>query len=99
MVETYLSSRPQIKTLLLLMDVRRVPGDWEKQLISWSTIHGYAVLPVVTKIDKLAVSKRKPAIAKVAKEIGLAPDQMVAWSAPSGEGLDELWARINHLLD
>ena len=98
MVETYLSERPQIRTLLLLMDVRRVPGDWEKQLINWSSVHGYAVLPVVTKIDKLSVSKRKPAIAKVAKEIGLSPDQMVAWSALSGEGLDLLWARVNGLL-
>jgi len=97
MVETYLSTRPQIKALLLLMDVRRTPGDWEKQLINWTSVHGYALVPVVTKVDKLAVSKRKPAIAKVARSIGVTSEQVIGWSSTSGQGLEPLWKKIDAL--
>mgnify|MGYP001164976641 CR=1 FL=1 len=97
MVETYLSTREELRGLLLLMDVRRTPGEWEKQLVGWSSLHGYTLVPVVTKVDKLSTSKRKPAIAKVAKALGLMPKQVVGWSAVSGQGLDALWSRIDRL--
>ena len=98
MVETYLSERPQVRALLLLMDVRRTPGDWEMQLIQWASLHGYSLIPIVTKVDKLSVSKRKPAVAKVAKAIGVAPDQVIPWSSVSGQGLGLLWKTIHRFV-
>ena len=98
MVETYLSERPQVRALLLLMDVRRTPGDWEMQLIQWASLHGYSLIPIVTKVDKLSVSKRKPAVAKVAKAIGVAPDQVIPWSSVSGQGLSLLWKTIHRFV-
>ena len=98
MVESYLAERNQIRALLILTDVRRQPGDWEKQMFTWASHFGYAVIPVATKIDKLTVSKKKPGILSTAKGLGLNPKQVVAWSAVSGEGLDELWARIERVL-
>lgn len=97
MVETYLSTRSELRALLLLMDVRRTPGEWEKQLVGWSSMHGYTLVPVVTKVDKLGSSKRKPAIAKVARGLGLGPKQVIGWSAVSGQGVDALWRRIDRL--
>ncbi|MBV72061.1 MAG: YihA family ribosome biogenesis GTP-binding protein [Myxococcales bacterium] len=98
MVESYLAERNQIKALLILTDVRRQPGDWEKQMFTWASHFGYAVIPVATKIDKLPVSKRKPGIASTAKGLGLNAKQVVAWSAVSGVGLEELWARIDRVV-
>lgn len=97
MIETYLAERVPLKALLLLMDARRTPGDWERDLIAWVSHYGRAVLPVVTKIDKLALSKRKPALARIAKTMGMRPKQLVAWSAVSGEGLEVLWRRVVRL--
>jgi len=98
MVETYLSERPQVRALLLLMDVRRTPGDWEMQLIQWASLHGYTLVPIVTKVDKLSVSKRKPAVAKVARAIGVSSDQVIGWSSVSGQGLEDLWKTINRFV-
>ena len=98
MVESYLAERNQIRALLILTDVRRQPGDWEKQMVTWASHFGYAVIPVATKIDKLTVSKKKPGILSTAQGLGLNPKQVVAWSAVSGEGLDELWDRIERVL-
>lgn len=97
MIERYLAERGPLKALLLLMDARRTPGDWERDLITWISHHGRAVLPVVTKIDKLPVSKRKPALAGIAKSMGLPPKMLVAWSAVTGDGLEPLWNRVVRL--
>ena len=97
MIETYLSRRENLKALLLLVDVRREPGQWELDLVTWSSHHGYAVVPIATKIDKLSASKRKPALARIAKKLGLSPRQLVGWSSVSGDGLEELWSRIHRL--
>lgn len=97
MIETYLATREPLRALLLLVDVRREPGQWEHDLIAWLTHHGRAVLPVVTKIDKLSVSKRKPAIGKIARSLGMQPRQVVGWSAVNGDGLETLWRRVLRL--
>lgn len=97
MIETYLAERGPLKALLLLMDARREPGDWERDLITWVSHHGRAVVPVVTKIDKLPVSKRKPALGGIARTMGLPARQLVGWSAVNGDGLEDLWRRVVRL--
>ena len=99
MIETYLSQRAPLRALLLLMDVRRTPGEWEMQMVGWCSTHGHTIIPVVTKVDKLSSSKRKPAIAKVARGLGLTPRQVIGWSSVSGEGYGALWSRIDRLLE
>ena len=99
MIETYLSRRGNLRAMLLLLDARRVPGDWEHQLVGWASEYGRAVLPVVTKIDKLSASKRKPALAKIAQNMGLDRRQLVGWSATQGIGLEDLWRRLTTMLN
>lgn len=99
MVEKYLTGRDTLRGLLLLVDVRREPGEWESDLVAWATQHGRAVVPVVTKVDKLAPTRRGPAVAKVARALGLPASQVVAWSSVTGEGLEDLWARITRLTE
>ena len=98
MIETYLSQRPNMKALLLLVDAKREPGQWEMDLVAWSIHHGYAVVPVATKIDKLSASKRKPELARIARKLGLNSRQLVGWSSLSGDGVEELWRRIERLV-
>ncbi len=94
MVERYLAEREALRAMLLLVDVRREPGEWEAQLIGWLTANGIALVPVITKVDKLPKSKRKLAIARVAEQLGMNPRRVVGWSAISGEGLPELWRAV-----
>jgi GTP-binding protein len=98
MVERYLTQRRTLKGLLLLMDVRRDPGDWEIDLIAWATHHGRAIVPVVTKVDKLAKTRRAAAVQRIAQAIGLPSERVVAWSAETGEGLEDLWQRVARLV-
>ena len=99
MIETYLARREQLKLLMLLVDIRRDPGTFETDLIGWATAHGLAILPVATKLDKLSASKRKPALNRVAKGLGLDSRSLFGWSALSGEGGERLWHTLNRRLN
>lgn len=98
MVEGYLEKRETLRALLLLVDVRRDPGDMEMQLTQAASVYGRAVIPVATKLDKLTASKRKLGLARVAKGLGLTPRQVIGWSALTGEGLMPLWDAISRHL-
>lgn len=97
MIETYLLERAPLRALMLLMDVRRTPGDFETDLIHWCSHHGHAILPVVTKVDKLAKNKRGLAVRKIATTLGLRPRGIIGWSAQTGEGLEPLWRGVARL--
>lgn len=94
MVEGYLERRDSLRALLLLVDVRRDPGDMELQLVQAASLYGRAVIPVATKMDKLSASKRKPALARVARGLGVSPRRLIGWSALNGEGLEPLWRAV-----
>lgn len=94
MIEGYLRRRTSLRALLLLVDCRREPGDWERELAAFARARGLAVVPVATKIDKLPVSQRKPTLGRLAETLGLPRGALVGWSATNGEGLDALWRAI-----
>ena len=91
MIETYLTTRTSLRLLMILVDIRRDPGTFETDLIGWATSQGLAILPVATKLDKLAVSKRKPAMMKVARALGVDKRDLIGWSAVTGDGGERLW--------
>ena len=84
---------------MLLVDVRRDPGDFETDLIGWASAQGLAILPVATKLDKLSASKVKPALARVAKGLGLDRRDLIGWSAITGQGGEQLWRTLLRRLE
>ena len=99
MMELYLTQRDPLRALLILMDIRRTPGDWERELVTLGSACGWGVIPVVTKADKLSRSQQKPAIAKIAKSIGLSSKQVVPCSSLSGEGMDDVWRAMQRYVE
>jgi|JI10StandDraft_1071094.scaffolds.fasta_scaffold53793_6 GTP-binding protein len=94
MIETYLTSRTSLRALLLLIDVRREPGQWETDLVHWCSVQGHSVVPVVTKVDKLNRARRGLAVENIAKTLGFLPRKVIAWSTLSGEGMEPLWQAV-----
>jgi GTP-binding protein len=98
MIEGYLRGRATLRAVVLLVDVRRGFEDDDAQLSEFvrTCRQGAGVAPlecilVATKLDKLPLSKRKPALAKFRKDTGLQP---IGFSSVNGEGRDALWARL-----
>jgi GTP-binding protein len=107
MIEGYLTTRASLRAVVLLCDVRRGVEDEERQLIDFlaqprrvSAPKPLEVILVATKIDKLGVAARKPALdglRKAAKASGAPPGlatTVLGFSAVTGDGRDELWRRI-----
>jgi GTP-binding protein len=94
MVETYLSSRPNLMALVLLMDIRRTPGVEELNFLDWLDYYNIPMIPVLTKSDKLSKTKQAKQCRRAAETLGLAESELTRFSAKSRQGKDALWSRI-----
>ncbi len=91
MIEGFLSERAGLRAVVVIVDIRRGPEPDDLQLLEFLAHLGVATIVVATKLDKLAGSKRKPALAKLKGPLGRRP---IGFSAVSGEGVDALWKRL-----
>jgi GTP-binding protein len=98
MVESYLAERDELRAVVLIMDLRRAPGEDERKLIGFLTAHGIPPLLVATKADKLGANQRVKPLRELGRALGMAPDQIILFSAATGEGVDELWKRLLELM-
>ena len=97
MVETYLQGRPNLIAVVLIVDVRRVPGIEELNFMDWLAANGVACIPVVTKCDKLSKTKQNKSITHIAATLGVPEDHLLRFSAKTRQGRDAVWAAITAL--
>jgi GTP-binding protein len=88
MIEGFLEARAGLRGVVLLVDVRRGLEAEERQLLEYLAHIERRALLVATKIDRLPVNKRKPALLALARASGV---KALPYSAHSGEGREELW--------
>jgi GTP-binding protein len=102
MLEGYLETRATLRALVVLTDIRRGVESDDLELLefiretrgkeaSTPELPEVLALVVATKVDKLPVSQRKPALIAFKKASGVTP---VGFSAVTGDGRAELWARM-----
>ncbi|MFH1092327.1 MAG: ribosome biogenesis GTP-binding protein YihA/YsxC [Pseudomonadota bacterium] len=93
MVERYLTAPRDLRLVVLLVDIRREPGQEESGLIAWLESLGASCLPVATKADKVSRGQRPARLAAIEKRLGPGKRPLV-FSAATGEGFNEVWQRI-----
>lgn len=99
LVNGYLESRSG-QAALLLIDVRREPGEDERQLMEWFRRYEWTVRVVLTKSDKLPRGKRTEAARNAAKALGLETGrEPILFSAVTGEGLKALRAIVEKSME
>jgi GTP-binding protein len=98
MIEEYLTRRVSLRAIVLLIDVRRGPEEDERQLVDFvrrrreaGRVAPIEIVWVATKLDKLGLALRKPALQKLRQATG-AP--VIGFSAMTGDGREELWRSI-----
>lgn len=98
MMRTYLETRPTLKAVVMLFDVRRVPRDEDLQMLDWLEEFGVPTIPVITKIDKVTRNQRAKQLGPIAEATGLPLEAFTLFSAQTKEGRDEIWERIEDAL-
>ena len=98
MIEAYLSTRKTLKGVVLIMDIRRIPGIQELNFIEWLYYYNIPGMLILTKADKLSRPKQLKQHIAIAKALSVDKDDMILFSAKSRLGIDEVWDAIEALI-
>jgi GTP-binding protein len=98
LIESYLKASPQLRGIVQLLDARHDPTNDDRQMLDFLSQLGVPTIIVLTKIDKLSSRERADRITAISNELGLDSDQIVPFSAVTGEGRGELAEAIDALL-
>lgn len=94
LIRGYLDGREALRAVLLLVDIRREPGEEERELARLVLSQGVRLLLVVTKIDKVARTRRPARYDALGAALGVVKGDVVGFSTIEGIGRDELWRRV-----
>lgn len=92
MAEEYLSEREELKLSIQLVDARHKPTALDLQLHEWLVYNEKNHIIVATKADKLSNNKLIKSLQEIEKN--LSGSRIIAFSAVSGKGKDEVWRVI-----
>lgn len=71
LITNYLEHRPQLRLVLLLIDIRRAPAQEERDLLEWCALRQRPTLTILTKADKLSKSQRFAAAQQAQRALAL----------------------------
>jgi GTP-binding protein len=93
MIETYFTSREQLKAAVLIVDLRHPPTQDDIMMYDFLKHYGIPCVIIATKADKIPRGKWQKHL-KVTKEtLDLDEnDHIVLFSSETGEGKDKAWA-------
>lgn len=94
MIEGYLTRRPTLKAVVVILDIRRDPTDEDLMLLEWLQSYQIATLVVLTKLDKLSNNQAASRLAKLRRALAHLDPQPTGFSSQTGHGRDQLWQRI-----
>ncbi len=90
MIQTYLENRENLKLILFLFDIRRMPNDDDKALLEWIHHYGKEMVLVLTKVDKVNLSEKKANTQKILRALDLEHNYNVQYSVTKNIGRKEL---------
>ena len=91
-IEPYLNDRPTLGLCIVLIDANVPPQQSDRQLLDFLSASDREFLVVATKSDKLSNNQLNGALRTLTQEYPSAP--LLPFSAKTGAGRDDLWARI-----
>jgi GTP-binding protein len=97
MIETYLSERPTLKAVVMIMDIRRTPDEKDLYLLNWLGHHQIPTIPILTKTDKLKTSQQLHQLTLVSTTTGIPRDQIILFSAKTRIGKEPIWEAIERI--
>ncbi len=99
MIERYLHSSKQLKTVFLLVDIRHVPGENDKIMYDWIVAGGYKPVIICTKLDKIKRSQQAKNVKIIKEALNVqAETKIIPFSAVSKQGKEEIWDVIQEAI-
>lgn len=100
MIEGYLLKREELKTIIMLVDIRHEPGENDRMMYDWLKHYGHNIIIVATKSDKLKRSQLDKHKKMLKTAFGLEKeDILLPFSSETKSGRDELWEIIERVCE
>lgn len=97
MATTFLANRRQLVLSIHVVDSRHEPTKQDLQLHEWLEVSNKPKLTVATKSDKLSNNELRKNLGHIARVLN--HDSVMAYSAKSGRGREELWRAIKSAIE
>lgn len=98
LMDSYFAARRSLSGVVLIVDIRRGLGDFDRQMLALTESIGCAVHVLLTKSDKLKRGRAASALLGARAELGDAATAQT-FSATARHGLDEARARLAAMLE
>ncbi len=99
-INNYLNLRPQLKLIVMLVDIRHAPSEDDKVMYNWIIEHGMPHIIVATKADKISRGQIKPRLKDIINVLGVyegAP--VIPYSSETKLGKEEIWNIIKAIAE
>ncbi len=97
MIEGYLKDTPQLRVVVVLLDIRRDPDERDVRLMDWLRQYNIPAICAVTKADKMNRQEAERARQNIFSQLEMT-GPLILTSAKKGQGIKELWGAIGKLL-
>lgn len=98
LIESYLASSDDLLGVVQLIDARHDPTPDDLRMVEYLGSIGMPTLFVLTKIDKLKALQRTRQARRATEQLGVGEEQVVQFSAVTGEGRQALLDSLEYLL-
>lgn len=99
LIESYLRRTTQLRGIVLLLDIRREPSDDDRAMLDFLAEVEVPTIVALTKTDKLSKATARERAADISRALALTGDQVIPFSAQTGEGRVELLEAITGLVE
>ena len=99
LIESYLRRTTQLRGIVLLLDIRREPSDDDRAMLDFLAEMEVPTIVALTKMDKLTKAAAIKQAADISRALALASEQVIRFSAQTGEGRIELLEAITELVE
>jgi GTP-binding protein len=100
LVETYLMKRSNLRSVVVIIDIRRELEGGDLDLLSWLKAFKIHTIIVLTKIDKISKGRVNQHVDIISNQLtGESFDHPLLFSAKTGQGKGEVWKRIQEVIE
>ena len=94
LIDPYMTERTQLKALVLVLDIRRIPNDDDLTMMDYARANHLPVIPVCMKADKLSRGAGIQAAAKIASALRVPRETCRMVSGTLKTGIEEVMQDI-----
>jgi GTP-binding protein len=99
MIESYLRRTSQLRGIVQLLDIRREPSEDDRAMLDFLAELEVPTIVALTKADKLSKAGALAQAGAISKSLMLEPDQVILFSAQTGQGRAELLQAIMDIVE